>query len=141
MKVVEVPPGPPVLAPIVAEVYGPRYGEQQRLAKQLRAAFDRTPDIVDTDDSVEAPAPRLVAAVDRQKAALLGVAQDRRVQTLRLGLAGADVTYMHVGRERYPIPVRLELPAARQGDDRRRARARSRARRAGRAFRSRNSSA
>ncbi len=112
IQVVEVPPGPPVRAPIVAEVYGPRYAEQQRLAKQLRAAFDRTPDIVDTDDSVEAPAPRLVVAVDRQKAALLGVAQEQVTQTLRLGLAGADVNYAHVGRERYPIPVRLELPVA-----------------------------
>jgi multidrug efflux pump subunit AcrB len=112
IQVVEVPPGPPVRAPIVAEVYGPRYAEQQRLAKQLRAAFDRTADIVDTDDSVEAPAPRLVVAVDRQKAALLGVAQEQVAQTLSLGLAGADFTYAHVGRERYPIPVRLELPVA-----------------------------
>jgi len=112
IQVVEVPPGPPVRAPIVAEVYGPRYAEQQRLAKQLRAAFDRTRDIVDTDDSVEAPAPRFVAAVDRQKAALLGVSQEQVAQTLRLGLEGADVTYAHVGRERYPIPVRLELPVS-----------------------------
>ncbi len=112
IQVVEVPPGPPVRAPIVAELYGPRYAEQQRLAKQLRAAFDRTRDIVDTDDSVEAAAPRLVVAVDRQKAALLGVSQQQVAETLRLGLEGADVTYAHVGRERYPIPVRLELPVA-----------------------------
>ncbi|HEV2229427.1 MAG TPA: efflux RND transporter permease subunit [Steroidobacteraceae bacterium] len=112
IQVVEVPPGPPVRAPIVAEVYGPRYAEQQLLAKQLRAAFDRTRDIVDTDDSVEAPAPRLVVEVDRQKAALLGVSQDQVAETLRLGLAGADVTYAHPGRERYPIPVRLELPVS-----------------------------
>ena len=58
VQVVEVPPGPPVRAPIVAEVYGPRYDEQRQLAKQLRALFDSTPDMVDTDDSVEAPAPR-----------------------------------------------------------------------------------
>ncbi len=112
IQVVEVPPGPPVRAPIVAEVYGPRYAEQQRLAKQLRAAFDGTRDIVDTDDSVEAPSPRLVVGVDRQKAALLGVAQEQVAQMLQLGLEGADVTYAHVGRERYPIPVRLELPVA-----------------------------
>jgi multidrug efflux pump subunit AcrB len=110
IQVVEVPPGPPVRAPIVAEVYGPRYAEQQRLAKQLRKAFDTTPDIVDTDDSVEAPAPRLVVEVDRQKAALLGVSQEQIARTLQLGLEGSDVTYVHVGRERYPIPVRLELP-------------------------------
>jgi len=109
VQVVEVPPGPPVRAPLVAEVYGPRYAEQQRVAKALRAAFDGTPDIVDTDDSIEAPSPRLVVEVDRQKAALLGVTQGQVVQALTVGLAGADVTYVHAGRERYPIPVRLEV--------------------------------
>ncbi|HLJ39466.1 MAG TPA: efflux RND transporter permease subunit [Steroidobacteraceae bacterium] len=111
LQVVEVPPGPPVRAPIVAEVYGPRYAEQQQLAKAIRTAFDSTADIVDTDDSVEAAAPRQVVEIDRQKAALLGVSQEQIVETLRLGL-GADVTYVHRGRERYPIPVRLELPVA-----------------------------
>ncbi len=112
VQVVEVPPGPPVRAPIVAEVYGPRYAEQQRLAKQIRSVFDTTPDIVDTDDSVEAPSPRLIVDVDRQKAAILGVSQQQVVEALQVGLQGADVTYAHVGRERYPIPVRLELPVA-----------------------------
>jgi len=112
VQVVEVPPGPPVRAPIVAEVYGTRYAEQQQLAKQIRALFDKTQDIVDTDDTVEAPSRRLVVEVDRQKAALLGVAQQQVVQTLQSGLQGADVTYAHVGHERYPIPVRLELPSA-----------------------------
>jgi multidrug efflux pump subunit AcrB len=112
IQVVEVPPGPPVRAPIVAEVYGSRYPEQQRLAKELRAAFDTTPGIVDTDDSVEAPARRLMLEVDRQKGALLGVSQQQVVEALQLGLLGSDVTYVHAGRERYPIPVRLELPVS-----------------------------
>jgi len=112
VQVVEVPPGPPVRAPIVAEVYGPRYAEQQRLAKQIRATFDTTRDIVDTDDSVEAPSARFVVEVDRQKAALLGVSQEQIVQTLQLGLQGSDVTYVHAGRERYPIPVKVALPVA-----------------------------
>jgi multidrug efflux pump subunit AcrB len=110
VQVVEVPPGPPVRAPIVAEVYGPRYTEQRQLAQQVRKLFDTTADIVDVDDSIEAPAPRLIVEVDRQKAALLGVTQAQIVQTLSTGLQGADVTYIHAGRERYPIPVRLELP-------------------------------
>ncbi len=112
VQVVEVPPGPPVRAPIVAEVYGPRYAEQQQLAKQIRLAFDKTADIVDTDDSVEAASARLIVDVDRQKAAILGVSQRQVVDALQVGLQGADVTYAHVGRERYPIPVRLELPVA-----------------------------
>jgi multidrug efflux pump subunit AcrB len=112
VQVVEVPPGPPVRAPIVAEVYGPRYAEQRQLARELRRLFDSTPDIVDVDDSIEAPARRLIVDVDRQKAALLGVTQAQVVEALRVGLQGADVTYIHAGHELYPIPVRIELPVA-----------------------------
>jgi multidrug efflux pump subunit AcrB len=114
VQIVEVPPGPPVRAPIVAEVYGPRYVEQRRLAQQIRKVFDTTRDIVDVDDSIEAPVVRYVVDIDRQKAALLGVSQDQVVQAMAVGLQGADVTYAHIGRERYPIPVRLELPVANQ---------------------------
>ncbi|MGB8326400.1 MAG: efflux RND transporter permease subunit [Steroidobacteraceae bacterium] len=110
VQVVEVPPGPPVRAPIVAEVYGPRYAEQRQLATGIRGLFESTPDIVDVSDSVEVPSERLVVDVDRQKAALLGVDQAQVAQTMSVGLQGADVTYIHAGRERYPIPVRLELP-------------------------------
>jgi multidrug efflux pump subunit AcrB len=109
VQVVEVPPGPPVRAPIVAEIYGPRYAEQRHLAQNVRKLFDKTADIVDVDDSNEAPAPRLIVDIDRQKAALLGVTQAQIVQILSAGLQGSDVIYIHAGRERYPIPVRLEL--------------------------------
>jgi multidrug efflux pump subunit AcrB len=114
IQVVEVPPGPPVQAPIVAEIYGPDYAGQIRLAQRIRRVFDGTPGIVDVDDSVVAASPRLVLAVDRQKAALLGVAQAQITRTLAIGLSGLDATYVHVGREQDPIPVRLELPVADQ---------------------------
>jgi multidrug efflux pump subunit AcrB len=114
IQVVEVPPGPPVQAPIVAEVYGPDYAGQVRLAKQIRRMFDGTAGIVDVDDSVVAASPRLVLAVDRQKAALLGVSQEQITRTLQMGLSGLDATYVYVGREQNPIPVRLELPVAEQ---------------------------
>jgi multidrug efflux pump subunit AcrB len=116
VQVVEVPPGPPVLAPLVAEIYGPSYEEQRRVAAEVRKLFDATPDIIDTDDSLEAPAKRYVVEVDRQKAALLGLSQDHIVQTLGAALGGADATYVHTGRERYPIPVRIELPVADKAD-------------------------
>jgi multidrug efflux pump subunit AcrB len=116
VQVVEVPPGPPVLAPLVAEVYGSRYADQRRLAGELRQLFDATPDIVDVDDSLEAPAKRLVVEVDRQKAALLGVAQDQIAGIVRTALEGSDVTFVHTGRERDPIPVRLELSIADKAD-------------------------
>jgi len=116
VQVVEVPPGPPVLAPIVAEVYGPAYGEQRRVAAVLRRLFDETPDIVDTDDSLEAPAARLIVEVNRERAALAGVSQGQIAAALSTALDGADVSYVHSGRERDPIPVRLELPVAEKAD-------------------------
>ncbi|MHB1542423.1 MAG: efflux RND transporter permease subunit [Steroidobacteraceae bacterium] len=114
IQVVEVPPGPPVQAPIVAEIFGPSYAAQRRLALRIRKVFDSTPHIVDTYDTVDARARRLVVAVDRQKAALLGVSQAQIARTLSMALSGYDATYVHIGRERHLIPVRLELSAARQ---------------------------
>jgi multidrug efflux pump subunit AcrB len=116
VKIVEVPPGPPVQAPLVAEVYGPFYGEQQQLTREIRKVFDSQPDIVDVDDSLEAPNPRLIVRIDRQKAALLGVSQAEAVQVLAAGLGGLDATYVQIGRENYPIPVRLELDVPDKAD-------------------------
>ena len=112
VQVVEVPPGPPVQAPLVAEVYGPVYAAQQKIGHALRAMFDSTRDIVDTDDTLSAPARRYVVALDRAKAALLGVSQAQAMESLATALAGADATYIHSGRERDPIAVRLELGSA-----------------------------
>jgi multidrug efflux pump subunit AcrB len=116
VKVVEVPPGPPVLAPIVAEVYGPDDAGRIRVAKRVREAFAATPDIVDIDDSVEDAAPRVVLNVDQSKAALAGVSRRDVVETMRLGLAGEDVTPIHDGQSKYEVPVRVGLPAERRGD-------------------------
>ena len=112
VQVVEVPPGPPVQAPLVAEIYGPVYAAQQKIGRALRAMFDSTRDIVDTDDTLSAPAPRYVVALDRAKAALLGVTQAAAMESLTAALAGLDATYVHSGRERDPIAVRLELGSA-----------------------------
>ena len=114
LQVVEVPPGPPVLAPIVAEIFGPSYRMQRRLALRIRKVFDTTPNIVDTDDTVEGNARQLIVAVERQKAALLGVSQAQIARTLSMALSGFDATYVHIGRERQLIPVRLELSPAEQ---------------------------
>jgi len=112
VKIVEVPPGPPVQSPLVAEVYGPDYAGQQKVAAELRELFTKTDDIVDIDDSVEATAPRIVVSVDRNKAALLGVSQASVTQALNTALNGEDVTYVRDGYQKYPLPVRLELPVA-----------------------------
>jgi len=115
VKVVEVPPGPPVLSPIVAEVYGPDEPTRIRAAKQVRAALAATPDIVGIDDSVEDSAPRIRLAVDPGKAALAGIARRDVVEAIRMGLAGDDVTPLHDGQSKYEVPVRVALPAERQG--------------------------
>ena len=113
-KVVEVPPGPPVLSPIVAEVYGPDYAGQIEVAKQVRAVFEGGADILGVDDSVAADAEKVVLHVNQAKAALLGVAQKDIVNTVRLGLTGEDVTPLHDGEAKYEIPVRITLPAEKQ---------------------------
>jgi multidrug efflux pump subunit AcrB len=116
VKVVEVPPGPPVMAPLVAEIYGLDYPGQIQAAQQVRAVFSATPDIVDVDDTVEAPSERLIAHVDRAKAALLGVSQQAVATDLSTALRGEDVSYLHSASTKYPIPLRLELPTADQAD-------------------------
>jgi multidrug efflux pump subunit AcrB len=114
VKVVEVPPGPPVMSPIVAEIYGPDYAGQIAVAKQVRAAFESTPDIIGVDDTVDEDAEKLVLRVAQAKAALLGVAQKDIVEVVRMGLSGEDVTPVHDGDAKYEIPVRIVLPAERQ---------------------------
>ncbi|MDH5577284.1 MAG: efflux RND transporter permease subunit [Betaproteobacteria bacterium] len=116
VKVVEVPPGPPVLSPIVAEIYGPDEAGRIRVAKDVRAALAATPDIVGIDDSVADTAPRIRLAVDQGKAALAGVARRDVAEAIRIGLAGADVTPLHDGQSKYEVPVRIALPAERQGE-------------------------
>jgi multidrug efflux pump subunit AcrB len=116
VKVVEVPPGPPVLAPIVAEVYGPDEAGRIAVAKKVREALAATPGVVAVDDSVEDAAPRIQLRVDQAKAALAGVSRRDVVEAMRIGLAGTDVTPLHDGQSKYEVPVRLSLAAERAGD-------------------------
>ena len=115
VKVVEMPPGPPVLAPIVAEVYGPDAEGRRSVAKAVRAIFEKTDNVVDVDDSSIAAAPRQLLLVDRRKAAALGIPQQAIVTTLRAGLAGEAATYLHDG-SKYPAAALIQLPAERHGD-------------------------
>ena len=116
VKIVEVPPGPPVQAPLVAEVYGLDYDGQIALAKRLRGVFEATADIVDVDDSVEAAGERLIVHVDRAKAALLGLSQSMVAEAVATLLSGEDAGYLHDTGAKYPVPLRLELPVAEKGE-------------------------
>jgi multidrug efflux pump subunit AcrB len=111
LKVVEVPPGPPVLSPLVAEVYAPDDAARLQLAKAVRKVFENTDGIVDIDDTSVAAAPKQILEVDRRKAALLGVPQQTIVTALHAGLAGEDVTWLH-NASKYPVPARLSLPVS-----------------------------
>jgi multidrug efflux pump subunit AcrB len=116
VKIVEVPPGPPVQSPIVSEIYGLDYVGQIDLAKQIRVVFNQTKDIVDIDDSVEFPSQRLIVKVDRKKAALLGISQQAVSRALRTVLHGNDVSYVHGANLRYPVPIRIEFPVAEKAE-------------------------
>ena len=113
VKVVEVPPGPPVLAPIVAEIYGPEQEGRFAIAKEFRKIFQNTPHVVDVDDSSLKVNQKRMLVIDRAKASLMGVPQSVIVSTLRAGLAGAEITYLHDG-SKYPKPVIIRLPKGSQ---------------------------
>ena len=109
VKVVEVPPGPPVLSPIVAEIYGPSYEGQIEVAKKVRERFEQTDGITDIDDSVEYPGQKKILQVDRERASRLGVSQQAVVQAIETALSGEDVTYLYGSSVKYAVPVRLEF--------------------------------
>jgi multidrug efflux pump subunit AcrB len=115
IKVVEVPPGPPVLSPIVAEIYGPDYAAQVKVARMVRAVFDSTPDVLAVDDSTLDASERVVLRVDAVKAALHGIPVSEVARTARLALAGDDVTPLHDGQSKYAVPVRVALAPERMG--------------------------
>jgi multidrug efflux pump subunit AcrB len=112
VKVAEVPPGPPVLSTLVAEVYGPDYARQQDLARQVREIFDSTPGVVDVDWYVEDDQPKLDFAVEQDKAALAGISAAEVSQTLSIALGGTDAGLMHQPGEREDVPIRVRLGRA-----------------------------
>ena len=116
VTVAEVPPGPPVMAPIVAEIYGPDQATAGRIALELAQRLRAMPHIVDVDTSVQANARREVVRIDRDRAARLGVNQAEAVQALQAAMHGMDVTHLRSGHQKYAMPVRLRLPAADTAD-------------------------
>jgi len=110
VSVVEVPPGPPVQAPIVAEVYGPDEAGRQALAARLTRAFADTAGIVGVDNTLKADAPRAFLRVNRVRAESLGIPVATIAQTLAAALSGQDATYLHDGHDKRATPVRVQLP-------------------------------
>jgi multidrug efflux pump subunit AcrB len=112
IKVAEVPPGPPVLQTLVAEIYGPDYTRQMQIAKQIQDIFDKTDGVVDVDSYVEDDQTKFQFVVDKQKAALNGVSEEQVANTLRLAVSGLDVGLAHQPREKEDVPITLRLPRA-----------------------------
>lgn len=109
VKVVEVPPGPPVLAPIVAEIYGPEPAIRAAMTRRVETLLKGTDDVIDVDTTLEASANRWLIQVDRDRAARLGVAQGQLVEALSIALGQVELSYLHDERMKYPVPIRLQL--------------------------------
>lgn len=116
IKVAEVPPGPPVLSTLVAEIYGPDYQRQVAIARQVRDIMDTTPGVVDVDWYVEDDQPKLRFVVDEEKAALSGISELDIGHALALASDGQPLGLIHDEREREDVPVVLRLNRATRSD-------------------------
>jgi multidrug efflux pump subunit AcrB len=95
VKIVEVPPGPPVLSTIVGEVYGPNYEDQIRIADSVKTILQRTPDVVDIDWMVEADQPEFNFVINKEKAMLYGITPQQITHTLNLALSNRAITHLY----------------------------------------------
>src|SRR5499427_10761493 len=109
IKIAEVPPGPPVLQTLVAEVYGPDYKGQIELAAQVKKIFQQTPGVVDVDWYVEDPQTKYDMKVDLEKAALHGISAADVTRTVQAGLSGANAGLLHDARSREDIAIEVRL--------------------------------
>ncbi|NQU11293.1 efflux RND transporter permease subunit, partial [bacterium] len=112
VKIAEVPPGPPVLQTLVAEVYGPEYSQQIAVAEQVRQILENTPGVVDVDWYVEAEQPKLVLRIDHAKAALHGITVDQVAQTLAVAQQGVEAGLLHQPQEKEDVALWVRLPVA-----------------------------
>ncbi len=110
IKLVEDPPGPPVRATVVAEIYGPDYNKQREIAQDVKMLFARTDQVVDIDDSVKERQDKYQLLVDKEKAALAGVSTEQITKTLRLSVAGMAISTLHRPDAKTPVAIMLRLP-------------------------------
>ncbi|MBT7696002.1 MAG: efflux RND transporter permease subunit [Desulfobacterales bacterium] len=110
VKVAEVPPGPPVLSTIVAEVYGPDYNRQREIALNIIKVFEETPGVVDVDWHMEDENQIYDFEVDREKASLHGLNVEGIVHTIELALSGRQVGLLHQPVEKEDVPIIIQLP-------------------------------
>ncbi|MFB2656032.1 efflux RND transporter permease subunit [Shewanella xiamenensis] len=109
IKVVEVPPGPPVWSPIVAEIYGPSPAIREQAAYDLQSLFRETKDVVDIDIFLPAAQQKWQVMIDRSKASLMAVPYSNIVDLIATSVGGKDVSYLHIAQQKHPVPIRLQL--------------------------------
>ncbi len=112
IKVSEVPPGPPVVQTLVAEIYGPDLPGQLDVARKVKQIFQQTPGVVDADWYVEDPQPQLIVTVDEAKAALHGIAVADVARTLQIAESGDAAGLVHDEQSRETVPVRVQMERA-----------------------------
>jgi multidrug efflux pump subunit AcrB len=110
IKVVEVPPGPPVLATLLAEVYGPDAAMRRAVTHELKKIFAEVPFIVDIDDSIGERRPRLRLSIDQDRLEFFGVEQRDVYDTIQALFGGISIGYSHRGEDRNPIEIAVRLP-------------------------------
>ena len=109
IKLVEDPPGPPVRATVMAEIYGPDYNKQREIAADIRVLFAKTDQVVDIDDSVKEKQDKYQLIVDKEKAALMGISTEQIVQTLRISVGGMAVSTLHSPSAKDSVAIMLRL--------------------------------
>jgi multidrug efflux pump subunit AcrB len=112
IQVAELPPGPPVMQTLVAEIYGPDAGRRKEVAAQIKSIFEQTPGVVDTDWSVEAPHAKIALAVDGEKAAAAGLSPAAVAAVVRMAGSGESAGLLHDERAREDVPIVIRLPRA-----------------------------
>lgn len=116
VKVVEVPPGPPVQSTIVAEVYGPDTEQRQRVGRKVKTIFEETDGIVDVDWMKEAPQTKYALDVNTEKAMMSGISSQQVVQTVTMALRGKPVSRLYSEKELSEVPIVVKLPKADRSD-------------------------
>ena len=115
IQVAEVPPGPPVLQTLVAEIYGPDAARRQQLAQQVKSIFERTDGVVDVDWYVESPQPKTALVVDERRAGAAGLGVADVAAAVHMATEGTQVGLLHDDRSREHVPIVLRLPRAQRG--------------------------
>ncbi|MFC5453725.1 efflux RND transporter permease subunit [Prosthecobacter fluviatilis] len=110
VAIAEVPPGPPVLQTLVAEIYGPDEESRLKMARAVKDIFKATPGVVDVDWYVEADQQKARFIIDKEKAALHGISAATISQTLKIAVDGESVDLLHQPQEKEDVNIRLELP-------------------------------